>query len=56
MRAADPALLDAYLALERRLPRPRNEYERMLGELNDALERALEDMPTRDVDSARKAS
>lgn len=36
--AADPALLDAYRALERRLPRPREEYERMFAELNDALE------------------
>jgi DNA-binding MarR family transcriptional regulator len=44
MRAADPALLEAYLALERRLPRPRQEYERAFDELNEALELALEDM------------
>jgi DNA-binding MarR family transcriptional regulator len=44
MPAADPALLEAYLALERHLPRPRAEYERMLDELNDALEHALEDL------------
>jgi DNA-binding MarR family transcriptional regulator len=42
--AADPALLEAYLALERHLPRPRAEYEQMLAELNEALEHALEDL------------
>jgi DNA-binding MarR family transcriptional regulator len=36
-RAADPALLKAYVALERRLPRPRSEYEQRLKELGDAL-------------------
>ena len=36
-RAAGEALHDAYLELERRLPRPRAEYERMLDELNQAL-------------------
>ena len=41
-RAADPALLEAYLALEARLPRPLAEYERMLDELTDALEGALD--------------
>jgi DNA-binding MarR family transcriptional regulator len=40
IRAADPALLEAYLALEERLPRPRRDYELMLDELNDALEGA----------------
>jgi DNA-binding MarR family transcriptional regulator len=44
MRAADPALLEAYLALERRLPRPRREYEQTFDELNEALELALEDV------------
>jgi DNA-binding MarR family transcriptional regulator len=44
MVAADPALLEAYLALERHLPRSRAEYEQMLDELNDALEHALEDL------------
>jgi MarR family transcriptional regulator, lower aerobic nicotinate degradation pathway regulator len=39
-RAADPALLEAYLALEERLPRPLHDYERMLDELNEALEGA----------------
>ena len=39
-RAADPALLEAYLALEERLPRPLRDYERMLDELNEALEGA----------------
>jgi DNA-binding MarR family transcriptional regulator len=42
--AADPALLEAYLALERHLPRPRVEYEQVLDELNGALEHALEDL------------
>jgi len=39
---ADPVLLEAYLALEDRLPRPRAEYERMLAELNEALGHALD--------------
>jgi DNA-binding MarR family transcriptional regulator len=37
MRAADPALLDAYLAVEERLPRPLAEYEELLDELTDVL-------------------
>jgi hypothetical protein len=40
-RAADPALLDAYLALEQRLRLPLEQYELMLDELNDALQEAL---------------
>ena len=40
-RAADPALLEAYLALERRLPRPRTEYERAVAEVSHALESFL---------------
>ena len=36
-RAADPALLEAYLALERQLPRPSSEYEQRLAELDSAL-------------------
>ena len=40
-KAADPALLEAYLAVERRLPRPLAEYERMLDELVAAVEGAL---------------
>ena len=43
-RAADPALLEAYLALERHLPRPRHEFERALDELNEALQHALEEL------------
>ena len=35
--AADPVLLEAYRALERLLPRPLQEYEAMLDELNAAL-------------------
>ena len=55
-QAADPALLDAYLALEGRLPRPRAEYERMLDELNQALERVLEDAATAGSFAEREAS
>ena len=40
VRAADPALLEAYVALEGRLPRPLRDYEAMLDELNAALEAA----------------
>src|SRR3954447_24146616 len=40
IRAADPALLEADLALAERLPRPLREYELMLDELNAALEAA----------------
>jgi len=40
-KAADPALLDAYVAVESRLPRPLAEYERMADELIAALEAAL---------------
>ena len=43
--AAGEALHDAYLELERRLPRPRAEYERMLDELNEALQRVLGGTP-----------
>ena len=42
-KAADPALLEAYLAVEARLPRPLAEYERMLDELIEALAGALEE-------------
>lgn len=44
LRRADPALLEAYLALERRLPERRERYEAMFGELNQALELALDDL------------
>ena len=42
--AASPALLEAYRALEQRLPRPLEEYELMLDELSDALQEALESL------------
>jgi DNA-binding MarR family transcriptional regulator len=42
-RAADPALLEAYTAVESRLPRPRAEYERMLDELSEALRGTLDE-------------
>ena len=42
MQAADPALLEAYLALEARLERPLAEYERTLDELNEALAHVLD--------------
>jgi DNA-binding MarR family transcriptional regulator len=41
-RAADPALLEAYLALEQNLPRPLGYYEQVLDELNEALEETLD--------------
>ena len=41
---AGEALHAAYLALESHLRRPREEYERMLEELNDSLELALADL------------
>jgi DNA-binding MarR family transcriptional regulator len=41
-RAADPALLEAYLALEQRLRLPLEQYELMLDELNEALQEVLE--------------
>ncbi|HEY1317163.1 MAG TPA: MarR family transcriptional regulator [Gaiella sp.] len=40
-RAADPALAEAYAALERLLPRPLEHYQAAVGELNAALEDAL---------------
>ena len=40
-RAADPALLAAYEALERRLQRPRVEYEQVLDELRVAMAATL---------------
>jgi DNA-binding MarR family transcriptional regulator len=53
-QAAGDALHEAYLALESHLPRPREEYERMFDELNQALEEALEDLlAARDVPEAR---
>jgi DNA-binding MarR family transcriptional regulator len=39
---AGEALLEAYVAVERRLPRPRREYEQMLDEVTEALQGALE--------------
>ena len=44
-RSAGPALLDAYLDLERRLPRPLAEYECLLDELNEALHGVLAGEP-----------
>lgn len=43
VRAADPALLEAYLALERRLPRASTEYQARLAELDAALAGMLAD-------------
>jgi DNA-binding MarR family transcriptional regulator len=45
LEAAGDALLDAYLALEKRLPRPLQEYEGVLDELNAALEDVLGEPP-----------
>lgn len=52
LEAADPLLLEAYLSLERHLPRDREEYERLLAELNDALASALETL----LEAPREAS
>jgi DNA-binding MarR family transcriptional regulator len=41
--AADPALLEAYLALERRLPRATSDYQARLDELDAALTAVLAD-------------
>ena len=43
--AAGDALLDAYVELERRLPRRLAEYEHALDELNDALQGVLGEEP-----------
>lgn len=43
LQAADPALLEAYLALDRRLPRASAEYEQRLAELDAALAGMLTD-------------
>ena len=45
VRAADPALLEAYVALEERLPRPLRDYELMLDELNEAMQGVLDRDP-----------
>jgi DNA-binding MarR family transcriptional regulator len=42
-RAADAPLLEAYQALERRLPRPRTDYEAHVTELADAIAAVLEE-------------
>ena len=41
IEAADPALLRAYLAVERRLPRPLDDYQQVLDEIIEALGGAL---------------
>ncbi len=41
IEAADPALLEAYRAVERRLRRPIEEYQQMMDEVNTALAGAL---------------
>ena len=41
IQAADPALLRAYVAVERRLGRPLEDYQRMLDEVVEALAGAL---------------
>ena len=55
LQAADPALLEAYLALERRLPRESAEYEQRLAELDSALSAILALPPgTRSPDAAAR--
>jgi DNA-binding MarR family transcriptional regulator len=56
LRAADPALLEAYLALERHLHRPLEDYQRELDELAAALREALGvEAPSASVDVAATA-
>jgi DNA-binding MarR family transcriptional regulator len=43
-RAADPALAEAYAALERLLPKPLEHYQATVSELNAALERSLAEL------------
>jgi DNA-binding MarR family transcriptional regulator len=43
-RAADPALLTAYLSIERRLPRPRDEYRQRFAELDAAITATLAEL------------
>ena len=43
--AAGETLLDAYVDLEQRLPRPLQEYEHALDELNEALQAVLGEEP-----------
>ena len=50
--AADPALLRAYLAVERRLPRPLEDYQQVLDEVIEALAGAL----SRPARRARRAT
>ena len=52
IQAADPALLRAYLAVERRLGRPLEDYQRMLDEVIEALAGAL----SRPARRARRAT
>jgi DNA-binding MarR family transcriptional regulator len=52
IQAADPALLRAYLAVERRLPRPLEDYQRTMDEVIEALAGAL----NRPVRRARRAT
>ena len=54
-RAAGPALLGAYLDLERKLPRPLAEYERLLDELNEALHGVLVGEPPEGPDGSPSA-
>jgi DNA-binding MarR family transcriptional regulator len=52
LRAADPALLNAYLALEQHLDRPLHEYQRELDALAAALREALAlEVPASSVDA-----
>jgi hypothetical protein len=44
VRAADPALAEAYATLERLLPKRLAHYERALDELNSALEQAVAEL------------
>jgi DNA-binding MarR family transcriptional regulator len=51
-RAAGEPLLRAYLALEERLPRPLEEYQRVLDELTQAVQGVLAEVPAEIVAEA----
>ena len=55
VRAAGPALLEGYLALERHLSRDLEDYEAVLDELTAALESALDDVLAGDAVTAGRS-
>ena len=56
LATADPALLEAYLALEGRLSRPLGEYESMLDELAAALAAGVRPERSEPTDRPRRSA